>query len=267
MPVHDDEADLALLLEVAAAAGPLALSYWKHAPDAWEKDAGAGPVSEADLAVNALMEERLRAARPDYGWLSEESADDPARLGRERVFIVDPIDGTRAFLNEEGGFAHAIAVAERGRVVAAVVSLPVMELVYSATAEGPALRNGTEIRVSDTARADGCRVLTSKLSTDPVQWRGPVPVFRHELRSSLAWRLCLVAEGRFDATLSLRPAWEWDTAAASLIATRAGALATDRCGVALQFNGPSAQSNGVVVAPPVLHAEFITRLRPGPGLD
>ncbi len=262
MPVHDDEADLALLLEVAAAAGPLALSYWKHAPDAWEKDAGAGPVSEADLAVNALMEERLRAARPDYGWLSEESADDSARLGRERVFIVDPIDGTRAFLNEEGGFAHAIAVAERGRVVAAVVSLPVMELVYSATAEGPALRNGTEIRVSDTARADGCRVLTSKLSTDPVQWRGPVPVFRHELRSSLAWRLCLVAEGRFDAALSVRPAWEWDIAAGSLIARRAGCAASDLSGRPLRFNTASALNDGLIVARQGLHDDMLAAMTP-----
>lgn len=267
MLASEQDADLALLSDVAEAAGELALSYWKQAPTAWEKADGAGPVSEADLAVNALLEERLRAARPDYGWLSEESADDLARLDCERIFIVDPIDGTRAFLNDEGGFAHAIAVAERGRITAAIVYLPVMNLTYRATLDGVSTLNGHQIHPTDAATADGSTVLTSKMSSDPSQWRGPAPDYRRSLRSSLAWRLCLVAEGRFDATLSLRPAWEWDIAAASLIATRAGARATDRLGQDLTFNTPSAQANGLVVAPPLLHAEFISRLRPVPGQD
>lgn len=118
MPENEHDADLALLTEAAFAAGELALHYWKHAPTSWEKEGGQGPVSEADLAVNDLLEARLRAARPGYGWLSEESADDLDRLTRERVFVVDPIDGTRAFLNDEGSFAHALAVVENGRVVA-----------------------------------------------------------------------------------------------------------------------------------------------------
>lgn len=259
MLAHDD--DLALLTGAAQAAGELALEYWKRAPTAWEKEDGAGPVSEADLAVNDLLEARLRGARPDYGWLSEESADDPARLSAERVFIVDPIDGTRAFLNEEGGFAHAIAVAEHGRIVAAVVMLPVMNLLYTATVDGPALLNGHPIRPSDRVGLDGSTVLTSKLSMDPLQWCGPVPDFHRSLRSSLAWRLCLVAEGRFDATISLRQAWEWDTAAASLIAARAGALISDRYGHDIMFNSPAARSDGIVVAPPALHGEYIARLR------
>lgn len=265
MPVPENDADLQLLSEAAEEAGALALRYWKHRPSAWEKDGGAGPVSEADLAVNDLLEARLRAARPEYGWLSEESLDDPARLQADRIFVVDPIDGTRAFLNEEGGFAHALAVVERGRVVAGVVHLPVLNLHYSATATGPALLNGEPIRPSATAAVDGSTVLTSKLSDDPAQWRGPVPDYRRSLRTSLAWRLCLVAEGRFDATISLRPAWEWDIAAGSLIAERAGAVASDRLGRAIAFNSPNAQANGLVVAPQDLHADYIRRLRPWPG--
>lgn len=265
MPGNDHDADLALLTEAAFAAGELALAYWKKAPTAWEKDGGLGPVSEADLAVNDLLEERLRGARPDYGWLSEESADDLDRLSRDRVFVVDPIDGTRAFLNEEGSFAHALAVVERGRVIAGVVHLPVMNLTYTAVAGGPALMNGRAIHPSAVTQIAGSTVLTSRLSDDPKQWREAVPDYKRSFRPALAYRLCLVAEGRFDATISLRAAWEWDIAAASLIAECAGAVATDRQGDALRFNTPEAQANGLVVAPEPLHGAYIHALRPFPG--
>lgn len=261
MQASEDD-DLALLVAAAREAGEIALGYWKKTPHAWEKDAGAGPVSEADMAVNRMLEDRLRGARPGYGWLSEESTDDPARLSAERVFIVDPIDGTRAFLAEEDGFAHAIAVAEAGRVIAAVVHLPAMRQTFTATASGPALRNGHPIGPSDARHILGARVLTSKLSDDPKHWRTGVPGYKRSFRPSLAWRLCLVAEGRFDATISLRPAWEWDIAAAGLIAERAGAQVTDQRGADLVFNRPDAQSDGLVVAPPALHADFLAHLRP-----
>ncbi len=264
MPENDHLADLVLLSEAAQAAGEVALKYWKQSPEAWEKADGAGPVSVADLAVNDLLEARLRGARPDYGWLSEESIDDPARLAARRAFIIDPIDGTRAFLNDEGSFSHALAVVEDGQVVAGVVYLPVMNLNYTAVAGGPALLNGRPIQPSQTTRIESSTVLTSRLSDDPRQWTGSVPDYRRSFRPSLAYRLCLVAEGRFDATISLREAWEWDIAAASLIAQRAGALATDRLGDPLHYNTASAQMNGLVVAPPVLHAEYIRRIRPLP---
>lgn len=261
MQASEDE-DLDLLTAAAREAGEIALSYWKRAPNAWEKDHGAGPVSDADMAVNQMLEERLRGARPAYGWLSEESTDDPARLSAERIFIVDPIDGTRAFLSEDEGFAHAIAVAEAGRVIAAVVHLPALRQTFTATATGPALLNGAPIVPSDARHVLGARVLTSKLSDDPRHWRtGGVPAYKRSFRPSLAWRLCLVAEGRFDATISLRPAWEWDIAAAGLIAERAGAQVTDQRGAGLVFNRPSAQSDGLVVAPPALHADFLAHLR------
>lgn len=107
--------------------------------------------------------------------------------------------------------------------------------------------------------------MSSRLSDDPRQWRDGVPDYRRSFRPSLAYRLCLVAEGRFDATISLRAAWEWDIAAASLIAECAGAVASDRAGGRLRFNTPTAQANGLVVAPGELHAEYIAALRSFPG--
>ncbi|MBI1220212.1 MAG: 3'(2'),5'-bisphosphate nucleotidase CysQ [Rhodobacteraceae bacterium] len=255
------ESDLALLTRAARAAGEIALRYWKHDPVQWEKPDGAGPVTEADMAVDAMLAELLCTARPDYGWLSEETDDDPARLARPRVFIVDPIDGTRAFIAGEAGFALSLAVAENGIVTAAVVYLPALDLLYTAEAGGPALLNGAPIRVA-TPPANGANVLTSGGALNPDHWPGGVPDLHRAFRTSLAWRLCLVAEGNHDGLITLRDAWEWDIAAGGLIATAAGATVTDRFGAPLRFNAAHPQAAGVLAAPAALHADWMTRLSP-----
>lgn len=257
MPVSD----LALLEQAAHEAGEIALRYWRHDPRAWEKDAGAGPVSEADLAVNAHLEQLLRKARPHYGWLSEESADDPSRLDAEHCFIIDPIDGTRAFLSGQEGFSHSLAITDGERISAAVVHLPARDMTYSAAANGPARLNGRAIAPVDHD-IQGAHVLTSKPSMEPAFWRGQAPPFQREFRPSLAWRLCLVAEGQFHATLSTRAAWEWDIAAGSLIAERAGCLVTELSGRPMRFNSARALTDGLVIAPPHLHGQLMAALGP-----
>lgn len=255
MPVPD----LALLEQAAHEAGEIALRYWRQDPKAWDKGGTAGPVSEADLAVNAHLEQLLRGARPDYGWLSEESADGPERLDAQQCFIIDPIDGTRAFLDGQSGFSHSLAVATGDRITAAVVHLPASGMTYTASVDGPALLNGAVIRPQEHA-LEGATVLSGKPSLDPMFWRGVVPPVRREFRSSLAWRLCLVAEGRFNAALSTRAAWEWDIAAGSLISQRAGCLATELSGRPLGFNSARALSDGLVVAPPLLQGRILDAL-------
>ena len=250
------EADLDLIIRAAEEAGRIALAHWRGTFRHWEKDEGAGPVSEADLAVNDALEQALRAARPDYGWLSEESPEDPRRATAARVFVIDPIDGTRAFIAGEDGFAVAVAVVEGGQPVAGVVHQPARGVTYAAAAGQPATRNGQVIRPRK-ARLEGAEVLTTKAALDPAFWRGRrVPRIRRSFRPSLAWRLCLVAEGRFDAALSVRHVWEWDIAAGSLIAERAGAIATDRHGQPMRFNSPRAMIDGMVVAGPRLHRDM-----------
>ncbi len=253
--------DLALLTAAAAEAGHIALRFWNRAPKAWDKEDGSGPVTEADLAVNRMLEGRLRAARPDYGWLSEESPDTPDRLTAQRVFIIDPIDGTRAFIAGEPSFAHALAVAEAGRVVAGVVYLPAKAVVYAATATGPATRNGQSIGASDQTGIEGARALAGAAAFAPEHWPGGVPAMTRSFRPSLAYRMCLVADGSFDATLTPRPAWEWDIAAGALIAERAGATVTDRDGAPLRFNRPDPRSDGLLIAAPALHAALMQRRR------
>jgi len=251
--------ELALLVRAAEDSGAIARRFWRQQPRVWDKGA-EGPVTEADLAVNAHLHATLTAARPGYGWLSEESPDEASRLDARRCFIVDPIDGTRAFVEGQQGFSHSLGLAEGDRMIAAVVHLPVSRVTYAATADGPALRNGTNIAASQHG-LEGARVLTTKANLQPEFWRGgtPPPV-RREFRTSVAWRLCLVADGSFDAALSLRAAWEWDVAAGTLIAERAGAVATDRRGARMRFNSPEARTDGLIVAGPALHAALLERL-------
>lgn len=268
MPDRDDlQADLILIAEAARAAGDIARAFWQRAPKVWEKDAGAGPVTEADLAINDMLMERLRGARPGYGWLSEETPDDGSRLGPGPVFILDPLDGTRSFIAGERTFAHSIAVARGGQVVAGAVFLPIAERLYTATQGGPALCNGDPIAAASPPTVDSATLLTARRNMTPEHWKdGILPPVRREFRASLAYRLCLVAEGRFDAMLSPGPTWEWDVAAGALIAERAGACVTDRRGERLRFNRPDPRTPGIVAAGERVHDALIAGLAPVPCL-
>jgi myo-inositol-1(or 4)-monophosphatase len=255
------ERDLALLTEAAREAGRIALRFWRRDPKVWDKGGEHGPVTEADLAVNDMLKARLLAARPGYGWLSEETPDTPDRLAVDTVFIIDPIDGTRAFVAGEETYAHSLAVAHQGQVTAAVVFLPALDRIYTASDTAPPLRDGQPIAASTRDQLQGADILTTKPNLAPEKWPGGVPEITRHFRASLAYRLCLAAEGRFDGMLTLRDAWEWDIAAGSLIAQRAGAVVTDRHGKALRFNTAEAKAEGVLALPPGPHAETLHRLR------
>ncbi len=255
------ERDLALLVEAAHRAGRIALRFWGNKPRVRDKGDGQGPVTEADIAVNDMLRDSLCAARPDYGWLSEETPDDAARLACDHVFIIDPIDGTRAFIDSDAGFSHSLAVARHGQVTAAVVYLPAKDRLFTATATMDARRDEAPIRVSDRTEPEGATLMTSKGNLEPEHWHGPPPQAQRLFRPSLAHRLCLVADGTADALLTLRPTWEWDIAAGALIAARAGATVTDRRGAALSFNRPQPQADGLLVASPALHDRIFGRLK------
>ncbi|NHB75712.1 3'(2'),5'-bisphosphate nucleotidase CysQ [Rhodobacter calidifons] len=253
--------DLALLTEAAREAGRIALRYWRKDPKVWDKGGEHGPVTEADLAVNDMLKARLLEARPGYGWLSEETPDSPDRLTAEAVFILDPIDGTRAFIAGEETWAHSLAVAREGRITAGVVYLPALDRIYTASETSPAMRDGELIAVSGRDRLEGANILTTKANMAPEKWPGGVPEITRSFRASLAYRMCLAAEGRFDGMLTLRDAWEWDIAAGALIAERAGAVVTDMTGAPLRFNAAGARAQGVLALPPGPHAEALARLQ------
>lgn len=255
------ESDLTLLCDAARASGDIAKQFFQKSLAVKDKPDGAGPVTQADLAVNAMLEDVLGCARPSYGWLSEETDDDVRRLSTTRQFVIDPIDGTRAFIEGQRDWAHSLAVVENGQTISAAVYLPMRDLLFAAERGQGATANGDSIHAT-TANIDGATVLGAKPNFAPHFWRGDVPPVKRVFRSSLAYRLCLVAQGRFDAMLTLRPSWEWDIAAGALIATEAGAIVTDQNGQPLKFNNVHPQVPGVVAAGPALHHELATRLEP-----
>jgi myo-inositol-1(or 4)-monophosphatase len=258
---HERSEDLALLVGAAEAAGKIGLAHFRCEVETWEKP-GAGPVTEADLAIDHMLHAELGPARPDYGWLSEESERGHDRDLCERVLIVDPIDGTRAFIAGDQGWGTALAVAERGRVVAAAMHLPVRGETFAAALGQGATLNGAPIRASGRAALEGARALASRATLKPELWPGGVPPVERHFRSSLAWRMCLVAAGQFDLLVTLRDAYEWDIAAGALIAEEAGAVVTDRDGATLVFNRHPAKALGVIAAPEPLHRALMARLRP-----
>lgn len=240
------------------------MAHWRRDPEVTLKPDGS-PVSAADLEVNALLRRVLTAARPDDGWLSEESPDDPARMRAPRCLIVDPIDGTRAFLAGGRDWSIALAVVQGGAPVAAVVHLPARGTTYAAAAGQGARRDGAPMRTAPRAAASGATVLASRSAFDAGNWTNGTSGLTRHFRSSMAYRMALVSEGRFDAMLTLHPSWDWDIAAGALLVAEAGGTATDRTGAPLSFNTRGRRSNGVIAANPALAGAIRDRLARAPG--
>jgi len=252
--------DLALILGAVRAAGALALKLRREGLSLSLKD-GASPVTNADLAADALLHEALRGARPAYGWLSEETADDPARLERERLFLVDPIDGTTAFAGDKPWWSVSVAVVEAGRPVAGVVFAPELDQIYTAAAGQGAQLNGAPIRASATNRLEGCKVLGDPQMFQRRDWPAPWPPLDIQWRSSTAYRMCLVASGAADAALAFVPKHDWDLAAGDLILREAGAFSGDHTGEEFAYNRPRPVQRSLVCAAPALAPLILDRVR------
>ncbi|HTT81938.1 MAG TPA: 3'(2'),5'-bisphosphate nucleotidase CysQ [Rhizomicrobium sp.] len=257
----NDAQDLALIEGAVRRAGEIARRYYGQACRRWSKSRGE-PVTEADLAIDHFLRGRLEAARPDYGWLSEETGRDQARAGAERQFIVDPIDGTTAFLKQRPHFSISVALAEHGRAVVGVVYNPITEELFGAAENGSARLNGAPIHVSACVTLAGCHVLGQKdmFAYPPVPQTSSWPEMQIESRSSIAYRMALVAAGQFDAAIVLSPKHDWDMAAGDVIVREAGGVVTSRDGQPLRFGGPNAVQRSMICAGPGLHALFLERL-------
>jgi myo-inositol-1(or 4)-monophosphatase len=256
--------DRALIEDAVRTAGGIATKYFGGDYKRWDKGKGQ-PVTEADLAVDKYLRETLLKARPDYGWLSEETEDDPARLGKESVFVVDPIDGTIAFLKKRPHFTICVAVVRDGRPIMGVVFNPVLDECFAATAGEGATLNGKPIHVSDRAELEGCRMCAARDMFEHPAWNNPPnrpwPPMHIETRNSLAYRMALVSNGAFDAALALSAKRDWDMAAADVIVCEAGGIITTHDGSIPRYNGASAIQPSLIAAGPKLHAEILSRVR------
>jgi myo-inositol-1(or 4)-monophosphatase len=237
---------------IAAEAGRHAMALWRTDFRRWEKAPG-NPVCVVDLEVDALLRQRLSALLPDAGWLSEETIDSPARLGAERVWVVDPIDGTRDYLRGRPGWAISVALIERGQPVIGVLDAPARGEVWTAHAGQGAWRNGERLQAAARDQLAGARVPADQL---PKVDQDLVAVAKP---NSIALRMAMVAAGAADLLATMRWGNEWDIAASVLLAREAGAMVTDALGGALHFNTPKAQAFGVLASAPGIHAAAVAR--------
>ena len=255
MPVNDNRSDdLALIREAALEAGTIAMRYFRQDPDVWYKD-GRSPVSEADMAVNRFLHGELLAARPDYGWLSEETEDDKSRLHGDASFVVDPIDGTRAYIRGEDVWCVSVAVVRHGRTVAGVLACPARDEFYESCDDGAALMNGQPIQVARRGTGDLIAAPDIVYERLPTDWTSGLTRSKHI--SSLAYRVAMVADGRLAATFIKPNSNDWDLAAADLILDNAGGAIVDLDGSRLRYNQDTTR-HGILLAGP---HEFLPELQ------
>ena len=251
--------DHALLVAAVREAGAIALQHFRTDVKAWQKQGGT-PVSDADIAVNQHLHRRLGEARPDYGWLSEETEDDPSRLTRRRVWVVDPIDGTKAFLAGTPHFCQAVALVEDGTPILAALFNPAVDEFYEAVAGQGAKLNSRPIRVSDRSELEGCRIAAFEPMFRHPAWREPWPPMDVIQRDSVAYRFALVASGAVDAALGLNSKNDWDLAAADLIVREAGGRVTSHDGQPLTYNTERASHRSFIAAGPAMHDALFARV-------
>ncbi len=231
----------------------MALGKWRGEYDQWEKSPG-NPVSEVDIEVDRFLRAELFRLDPEAGWLSEETLDDAERLLRSRIWVVDPIDGTRDFVRGRRGWAVSIALVEAGRPIIGVLDAPARDEHWSAELGGGAHLNAVPIAAGSRSSLAGARVpadLLPKVDADLMIVEKP---------NSIALRVAMVASDQADLVATLRWGHEWDIAAAALIASEAGGIVTDAHGKPLRFNSTHGEAFGVLATAPGIHGQAVARL-------
>lgn len=250
------QADLRLALDAVARATALVAGHFRTGLEVRYKDPEQ-PVTEADLAADAVLREALLAARPAYGWLSEETADDPSRLEREWAWCVDPIDGTNSFVAGVPEFTVCVGLVRGDRPVLGVVANPATGTVYHAVAGGGAFRDGQPLRVTGAGAAGRIAVSRSELQRELfVAFDG----WTLHPCGSTALKMCRVAEGATDAFVSFGPKHEWDVCAAELIVAEAGGRTSRLDGAPFRYNQPHPGWQGMVCSNGAAHAALLGRV-------
>ena len=244
------------LHSIVTEAGRIAHDLWPgagHAVKTWEKTPGS-PVCDADLAVDAFLKRELAALLPAAGWLSEETVDDAGRLERDFIWLVDPIDGTRDFIRGRTGWAVSVALISGGRPLFGLLHAPARGEVWLAEAGRGATRNGVSLAASTRERLAGARVPADSL---PKVDRDLTMV---DKPNSIALRVAMVGADEADLVATLRWGFEWDVAAAALIAREAGAAVTDAFGETLRYNKRDPRAFGLIACAPAIHPAAVERL-------
>ncbi|MEM6913989.1 MAG: 3'(2'),5'-bisphosphate nucleotidase CysQ [Pseudomonadota bacterium] len=254
-----DERDA--LVDAAHIAGDVIKPLFRNKNlDVWQKD-DRSTVTEADMKADAALREALLTGpRRDYGWLSEESADDLSRFDASRTIIVDPIDGTRAFVRGQDNFTVCLAITEGAHVIASAIYCPMRDEMYDAVAGGGARLNGSPISATSQSDVTGCRMLGQAQMFAHPSWPQPWPDMDVGYVNSTSYRLALVAAGAYDATIALARKSDWDVAPGALIAEESGAWIGDHLGRPFIFGQSEAAQPGLVCTATPLSSAVLERL-------
>ncbi|MCX8070941.1 MAG: 3'(2'),5'-bisphosphate nucleotidase CysQ [Candidatus Binatia bacterium] len=248
-------------IAAAQAAGEVVRFYYRRKVTVRYKEAGKhNPVSEADLEANRVIESHVRASFPDDGWLSEETRDSSERLHKRRVWIVDPLDGSREFLEHIPEFVVCVALAIDGQPVLGVEYNPIREELFAGAVGQGAFLGGERVYVSSTATLAEARFLASRSEDRRGEWDEFKNEVRVELTGSVAYKLALIAAGKADATFSLTPKNEWDICAGAALIAAAGGRMTNRFGAPLRFNQKQTRLPGIIATNGVLHEAVLDLL-------
>src|SRR5690606_27250733 len=212
------------------------------------------PVCTADLEVDTFLRRELGALLPAAGWLSEETVDHPERLERGLCWLVDPIDGTRDFIRGRPGWAVSVALVSAGKPLIGMLVAPARDETWTATAGQGAWLNGRRLRASERKQLAGARVPADSLPSEDED------LTTVERPNSIALRIAMVADDRADLVATLRWGYEWDVAAATLIAREAGAAVSDAFGHPLSYNKRDPRAFGVLVCAAGIHRAAVERL-------
>jgi myo-inositol-1(or 4)-monophosphatase len=246
-----------LLFDSVREAGALALHLSKQGVRHWSKPDGS-VVTEADLQIDEFLKQRLHGTRPDYGWLSEESPDSTKRLSCQRLWVVDPIDGTQSFVNGTDGWCIGAALIDNGRPVLAALYRPALDEFYWARAGGGAYCNDQQLSPRDGATLDGTELLGTGRASKILAPYGVRGVIAPQI--PLLLRLAYVAAGNTDIALSFGNKNDWDLAAGDLLMREAGARLTDLDGHEMVYNKPQPWQNGMVAAGVQRHGAVLAQL-------
>lgn len=264
MPEVDLSIDLALMRGAAKHAGTTALEMMQEGKARhWHKSPG-NPITEADLAVNKYIAGALRTARPDYGWLSEETSDLHSGRCAKRVWVVDPIDGTRAFIRPDDPYwCVAIALVEEGQVIASTLYAPELDMLFEASLGQGAFLNGEQLSVSKQTGLTNCKIITNKGMLSHPAWPEPWPEVQlaDPKPNATLLRFAFVAAGMQDCVVALVRKSDWDVAAGALLVSEAGGEVSTHLGEPFLFNRPDpGQRSAVASSTPQLHRALLDKM-------
>ncbi|MCA9939313.1 MAG: 3'(2'),5'-bisphosphate nucleotidase CysQ [Anaerolineales bacterium] len=249
------------VIEITRAAGAAIMGYYHSSFEVADKSPD-NPVTDADFAADTLLKERLLALLPEAGWLSEETRDNPDRLNKKYVWVVDPLDGTKEFVMGIPEFSVAVALVEAGQPILSVIYSPATGELFQAAKGQGTLYNGRAAVLSPRAALAGAAIDASRSEIKKGEFEPFTDLVQLKIVGSIAYKLARVSAGICDATWSRGPKHEWDICAGSFLIEESGGRVVDLNNDPITYNKPFPKVNGIIADNGLLHNELVATLAP-----